>query len=360
MHNRGMKIIIITFCVVFSSFIFSCSLPAQNDNIPVDSESRDAAQYFSQSRCLGGHDSYGFIRKLTLRLKAKTAAEKTVVKAYARLAQSKIPAFLALLSNEVTWKYEGMEHTVPFAGTFSGKEGVENFIRNLRRSIVITNLACRYHVSEDNSVNVHFLEEGYVKSTGKKYAMEVAHLWQIDSRGKVIGFQCFNDTFALFSAFIPGNDPAWSIQMHTADYQIPGSKFPNALGAVQNLYAAFAAGNLQYILDNVSDNVVWIMAGNTSAVPFAGTYSGKQGVQQFFINLMSSVGYDGPYTQMSYVVDGGRIDVRMYESAYSLADPAKKLRNYVLHSISINDEGKITSFRSYNDTYAQQNIFDWH
>jgi len=360
MHKRGMKFITITFCVVISAPIFSCSLPAQNDNPPVIPESRSAAQYFSPSRCLGGHAGYGFIKKLTLGWKAKTAAERTVAKAYARLAQTNIPAFLALLSDDVAWKYEGMVQTVPFAGIFSGKAGVEKFIRHISRSIVITNLACRYIVSENDRVDVHFLEEGYVKATGKKYAMETAHLWRIDFRGKVIEFQCFNDTFALYSAFIPGNDPAWSRQTHTADYQIPGGAFPDAFGAVHNLYAAFAAGNLQYILNNVSDNVVWIMAGNTSAVPFAGTYSGKQGVQQFFINLMSNVGYDAPYTQMSSVVDRGRVDVRLYESAYSLADPTKKLRNYVLHSIAINAEGKITSFRSYNDTYAQQNIFDWH
>lgn len=51
---------------------------------------------------------------------------------------------------------------------------------------------------------------------------------------------------------------------------------------VQNLYAAFGAGNMNEIMSLLDPQIVWIYHAPKSSIPFAGLYKGKDGVAAFF------------------------------------------------------------------------------
>lgn len=55
----------------------------------------------------------------------------------------------------------------------------------------------------------------------------------------------------------------------------------NNVRVVEDAYAAFARGDVQYILDRITEDVDWINEGPAS-LPYAGAFKRPQQVQQFF------------------------------------------------------------------------------
>lgn len=56
---------------------------------------------------------------------------------------------------------------------------------------------------------------------------------------------------------------------------------------IQKVYAAFGAGDIQTILDNLASDVKWTLEG-PSSIPFAGTKIGPGQVREFFQTLAST------------------------------------------------------------------------
>ncbi len=348
--------------IMFALFSFSsCSMVLQSPESQNDNDS----VLINETMCISngnGHDSTDFIKKYDIKFKAKNKNALIVKLAYIMLSKANSRPFLNLIDKDIQWTMEGVEGTIPFTGTFTGREGVEDFLKAWQESVVITNLSLRYFLIENDRMNVHLFEEGYVKATGKSYAMEVAHMWQIGTSGKITSFHGFIDCFALYSAFIPGYDPGWSMQKHEADYNLPEYSFSDSRTLIENIYFnVFLLGNVPYLLERSSDSIIWIMAGNTEGVKFAGTYFGIAGEIQFLNNMFSVITFNHmpPLTEITYVVDGSRVDVRQREWVYSYST-GRFFNSFVLHTININDEGKLASFRSYNNTYNQQSVFDWN
>ena len=54
------------------------------------------------------------------------------------------------------------------------------------------------------------------------------------------------------------------------------------LDVVKGLYAAFDRDDMPSVLDSVSEDVTWTQYGPEYALPFAGVFRGRAGVQDFF------------------------------------------------------------------------------
>ena len=64
----------------------------------------------------------------------------------------------------------------------------------------------------------------------------------------------------------------------------------NNVQIVQQAFADFLSGNIQGILDECTDDIVWAASENPE-VPYAGTFKGKEGVAEFFSTLAENVNY---------------------------------------------------------------------
>jgi uncharacterized protein len=56
---------------------------------------------------------------------------------------------------------------------------------------------------------------------------------------------------------------------------------------VRTVYDAFGRGDIQYILDRITDDVEWVNEG-PEEIPYAGVYSGRGEVPRFFQALGST------------------------------------------------------------------------
>lgn len=352
METKHFNYFIMFFFCIF--LFFSCSLEETRN---IYSTQGDQS---TQNRCIYPNNNhieididlhkmkYDFRRNATLR---------TIKKIYKRLERKQIHRLLKYFDQDVEWKVEGVEEAIPFAGTYYGKEGVRQYIDNLSNSLRKLKLTLTYYILEDNEVNMHFIEKGIVISTGKEYSMEVVHCWKLNDTGKIVKYQGFNHTFALYHAFNATSNPDWSIANFTANYSVPESNYNDTYNRVMFLYNAFLTGDLETLFAGMDENIIWILAGHEEAVPFAGTFYGVQGVREYTFILVTTVGFS-EYIILDTVVDGCRIDTQIRETVYSL-DTGRSFQNEVIHSIIVNNDGNLSSFRSYNDTYKQQSIIDW-
>lgn len=255
-----------------------------------------------------------------------------------------------IIDKNIVWKYEGVINTVPFAGTFTGKEGVRRFWRTFLNSVTHPKANLRYYLHQGNIVHLHWTEEGIIRSTGKKYIMETVQCWEFNDKGRLVKLRWYNDTYALYQAFQPNSAPQLSLAQHTADYNINGDGPVNALPVVQNYYQSFAQGDLAVIINNSSPSLVFILAGPEGLTKIAGTWYGPQGLASLFNTLFTNERYN-VFNLLTFTVDGCRVDVE-FEEEIVVIQTGKTAYCTGLHSFVINSNNQLAKFRSYNDSYT--------
>jgi len=115
---------------------------------------------------------------------------------------------------------------------------------------------------------------------------------------------------------------------------------------IKGLYENFTKGNIPALLDGLSDNIIWVDAG-APAIPYAGTFKGKNEVAQFFskmnehcevlkFDINNIVGFEDK------VVSTGVFDIKSRKTGKSAETEWAMLWNFT--------DGKPSHFRSYLDT----------
>ncbi|MCL6589851.1 MAG: nuclear transport factor 2 family protein [Firmicutes bacterium] len=274
---------------------------------------------------------------------------KRISKIYRQFHKNQVKSLNKIVSNDITWNYEGVKDVVPFTGTYQGKTGVKDFWKTYLTTLNFTKINLRYYVHDGNIVHLHWTEEGIVKSTNKQFVMETVQRWEFNDQGEILKFRWYNDTFAMYHAFQPDTDPKFSLASHPADYNITGDSAINGLPIIEKLYADYLNGDMQKVLGYLDDDVVYILAGPENLTPFAGTWLGSAKFIEAVTTFLSTAKYETiefkNFTGHGSIVDAEFVDtVLVYETG-------KIVPCSGLHSFIINSQGKIIKFRSYNDTY---------
>ena len=69
---------------------------------------------------------------------------------------------------------------------------------------------------------------------------------------------------------------------------LPEAQNTTALETVQAMYVAFGSGNMEALKETLAENTQWVYHGSTD-IPYAGTYTGKEAVARFIMNIVSNV-----------------------------------------------------------------------
>ncbi|MCL6589849.1 MAG: nuclear transport factor 2 family protein [Firmicutes bacterium] len=333
------KFFMILLISLFSFVLTSCSVNRQNS-----SEGNDATPSNSEI-----NENAGNII-ITQALKSKDESVNIIIKIFQKLQKNDLSCLEGIADKDIVWEYEGVEGVVPFAGSFTGKEGIKKFWRTFLNCVTVKKAALRYSVHSGVILDLHWTEEGIVKSTGKKYIMESAQRWELNGKGKILKMRWYNNTFAMYHAFQPNTDPQLSLGQFPADYDVMGDNSVNALPIIQEFYSLFLTGNWQAILPKVADNNVFILAGAKGITPFAGTWLGPQGFIDFFFTLFTVEEYT--FCEMhDYISEGCIVDV-LFDEGFRSIKTGKVVNNRGLHSLMVNSQGQLVKFRSYNDTYS--------
>ena len=117
---------------------------------------------------------------------------------------------------------------------------------------------------------------------------------------------------------------------------------------VQQIYADFGQGNIPAILGRLSPEVAWVNAGPES-VPYARRRQGVDAVQSFFASLGAAVEVQS-FEPKEFFASGDRVVVLGAWSGQA-KPTGKPFASEWAMAWTLRD-GKVTSFRSYEDTHA--------
>ena len=122
---------------------------------------------------------------------------------------------------------------------------------------------------------------------------------------------------------------------------------------IQNVYAAFARGDMQTITDSLAGDVEWVLEG-PAIIPFAGRRKGTSEVLAFF-QALATTQENMKLTMETFVAQG---DVVATVGRYSATVKAtgKKMDVAIGHFFTIRD-GKIARFVDLGDTAAMADAY---
>jgi hypothetical protein len=90
-----------------------------------------------------------------------------------------------------------------------------------------------------------------------------------------------------------------------------------SLKVVKNFCENFLKGNRSAMLTNLAENVEWIYPGEPD-IYYAGKYSGKAGVQEFFKKLYSSIEIQ-EFSLKDFIAQNNKVAVTGYMRGYSIS-----------------------------------------
>jgi uncharacterized protein len=119
----------------------------------------------------------------------------------------------------------------------------------------------------------------------------------------------------------------------------------NAL-TVQQAYDNFKTGNIQSLLEQMSDNVTWELPG-IEGVPFAGKRKGRVSVKDFFATLAQAQDVI-EFEPLESLAQADKV-VSLGHYKWLVKDTGREYASDFVHVFTLRD-GKITGFREHFDT----------
>lgn len=118
---------------------------------------------------------------------------------------------------------------------------------------------------------------------------------------------------------------------------------------VKNAYANFESGNVQGILDVLSNDVEWITPGPPDIMPAAGNRRGRNEVAQFFSALGESEDVE-LFEPQEFIAQGDKVVV-LIKYRGRIKSTGRTAESDLIHLFTIR-EGQVAQFREYFDTAA--------
>lgn len=208
---------------------------------------------------------------------AEEAADDPKIKVakdlYAAFSRNDMPGVLSLFSPDVVFRFHGPEHILPQAGTFKGREGVQQFFTRISDNFLIPAIGQRLFSVEGNIVSVVGWENGVSKATGGQYTANWVHLLTIED-GSIIHFEEITDSGAIIESLTPADTArgeayySTCVACHGAEGQGERGMHAPRLTLQGSDYLLRQLRNFrQMVRGGVQDFYGWQMNGRASALP---------------------------------------------------------------------------------------------
>ena len=194
----------------------------------------------------------------------KTAANVAIVQnCYSLFFQGDLPGMLAQATPDVEWETVGDRAEFPLFGTWTGHAGMKAFFETLIQTLDFSEFSPKTFLPSGDTVVVSGHYAWTLKSNGRSAAMDWVHVFTLRD-GLVTSFREHTDT-AKFAA-------AWHNQSGEAEN----------ISLVQQIYGAFAKGDVPAILAQCDPQIEWISGGSHDDFPTLGRRQGIEGAASFF------------------------------------------------------------------------------
>ena len=127
------------------------------------------------------------------------------------------------------------------------------------------------------------------------------------------------------------------------------------LQIVKNVYAGFAAGDMEAVLKDMSEMIVWMHPGKPDQIPFAGKFEGKAGVSRFFEIVFEQI--DVLEQNIKSYIDGGDSVVVIGYEHMRVKNTGREYKSNWIHMYTLSD-GKIVAFEEFIDTAELVSAFN--
>lgn len=118
------------------------------------------------------------------------------------------------------------------------------------------------------------------------------------------------------------------------------------IGIIRKLYAAFAVGDVQTIMDHVADDAGWVEYGSPM-VPYMGARSGKAEILEFFQAMAGST-RGGSILAEHFLADGDMV-VMVGRFRATVQSTGSKIDAPIVHVFTMSG-GKIARWEGFSDT----------
>lgn len=128
------------------------------------------------------------------------------------------------------------------------------------------------------------------------------------------------------------------------------------LETVQQIYAAFGAGDVPVILSKLAEDVEWDAESTLESVPLLLPRKGRDGVGAFFASMAA---VDFTKFEPTAFLATSNVVVALIDVEFSVKATGKKVSQVdEAHIWRFNSEGLVTNFRHRVDTHAQHLAFE--
>ena len=117
---------------------------------------------------------------------------------------------------------------------------------------------------------------------------------------------------------------------------------------IEKLYDAFGRGDIQSILDNLTDDVQWGLEG-PAIIPYSGRRTGRTQVLAFFEALATTL--HGMKLTPEHTIAQGNLVASIGRFAGTVTATGKSFDSAIAHFFEIRD-GKVARFVDFGDTAA--------
>src|SRR4051812_8937276 len=115
---------------------------------------------------------------------------------------------------------------------------------------------------------------------------------------------------------------------------------------VQQVYAAFGAGDLKKLLDLMTADIVWEFPAS-KIIPFAGTFKGHGEVMRFFAALMEHCEPEA-FEPLHFIASDDRV-IALGRERFRVKSTGRTWATEWAHLFTVHD-GKLAGVRKYTDT----------
>lgn len=133
---------------------------------------------------------------------AESQNRHIVLKIYEDFSQGNIPEILNTFSDDIEFTFQGPDG-IPIKKAYHGRGDAEKFFQTLGESLEVQDFSTESIIASGDKVVVLGHERMKVKSTGKVYATQWAHVWTLN-KGQVTEFFEYTDSAAIAEAFRAG------------------------------------------------------------------------------------------------------------------------------------------------------------
>ncbi len=123
---------------------------------------------------------------------------------------------------------------------------------------------------------------------------------------------------------------------------------------VKDAYGYFATGNIPALLNELTDDVKWIIPGPTNLLPWTGNRQGKQQVAEFFKLVSENIDFK-KFEPREFIAQGDKVVALGYWE--STAKPTGKTINGEWAMVFTFKNGKVSEHHEYADTYKSAEAF---